>query len=76
MFLHDWVHRGVNLTVVKVVVVFELRCSRKKCPNYIGTRCSYVVAALFVNCRSARQTYLGASPTSSRGIQWRQQLLR
>ena len=29
MFLHDWVHRGVNLSVVKVVVAFELRCSRK-----------------------------------------------
>ena len=47
MFLYDQLQLGVYYDVVQVVVTLELRCSCKKLPNFVRTRCEHVVGALF-----------------------------
>ena len=75
MFLHDWLHQGVYLNVVQVVVAIEVTMFTQQLPNFTRTRCNHVVSTPFMNWGSGQRTHLGILVSFPLVIRWSRQLL-
>ena len=75
MFLHDWLHQGVYLNMVQVVVAIEVKMLTRQLPNFAQTRCNHVVSTPFVNWGSRRRTHLGILVSFPLVIHWSRRLL-